>query len=57
MDVEDELIMLELVGVNFQAGAVYVAATPLLATMAVALVGSAFFMLKMARRHRRSAAA
>lgn len=53
MELEDEVIAIEVVGLNAQAAVPLLLGTPLLMAMAVALVGTAFCLAKSWHRHRR----
>lgn len=56
MEIEDELVVLEALGINAQAVASLVAANPVSTALLVALIGTAFCYAKVLHRHRRTGA-
>ncbi len=56
MEVEDELVALEALGINAQAVASLVSTNPLATALLVALIGTIFCYAKVLHRHRRYAA-
>ncbi len=52
MEMEDELIALEAIGINAQAAASLVSSNPIGTAILVALIGTAFCYVKVWHRHR-----
>ncbi len=56
MEVEDELVALEALGINAQAVASLVSTNPLVTALLAALIGTAFCYAKVLHQHRRTVA-